>query len=376
MRSSIKIPVSRPKITNFDANAVAKAVKSTFIGGGPLISRLENKIAHYCGRKYGVCVANGTQALYIALKSLDLPKGSKILVPSFTIISALFAIYQCGYDPVFVDVNEKTWNVDIRKVELALSQHVDAALLVETYASSPPMSHIVNMLKKHNIPVIEDSAEGFGGSYNGKKFGSFGDVSILSLYVNKLITTGEGGVVLTDSDSLYTKICLLRNLFFDKERSFIHRELSGNSRITNYQAALGLSQFKRIDKFYNYRKYLYERYLDLLKEYKEYIKFQYIPYNIESSYWVFPILLQKKSGYTATQFLSELNKKNIEARHFFYPLDKQPFLSSDKGINSSVSYHLWLYGLYIPMGNGIHEEEVIKTVQEVKNILLKREKEG
>lgn len=372
MRIPDKIPVSRPSISKADIKAVEKAVKSTFVASGSNIIEFENKLAEYCGRKFAVAVSSGTSALLIGLKAFNLPVGSEVLVPSFTIVSAIYAIIACGCDPVFVDIDDKTWNIDDRFLEKLLKNNIKAAIIVQTYASSPPMSKIYTLLKKHNIPMLEDTAEGFGGEENKKKFGSFGKISVLSFYANKLITTGEGGMILTDERELYERLCSLRNLFFDKERKFIHHELSGNHRMTNYQAALGLSQLKQISQFYNHRKILYSRYLECLNDLHEYIQFQYIEEDVKSSYWVFPILLQRKALFSAAQFIEALEKEKVEARHFFYPLDKQPFLSKNYHINSKISYNLWQHGLYLPLGNGITVKEVEKVSRIVRKILKER----
>ena len=369
MNISDKIPVSRPSISKADIQAVERAVKSTFIAAGPNVIEFENKLAEHCGRKFAVAVSSGTSALLIGLKAFNLPSGSKVLVSSFTIVSALYAIIAGGYIPVFVDINEKTWNVDECLLDKLVKNDIKAAIIVQTYASSPPMWKIYTMLKKYNIPMLEDTAEGLGGEDKRKKFGSFGKISILSFYANKLISTGEGGMILTDEKELYERACSLRNLFFDKERKFIHRELSGNHRMTNYQAALGLSQLKQIAFFYNHRKKLYSRYLTLLNDLQEYIQFQYIPKDIKSSYWVFPLLLQRKAHFTAAQFIEALAEKKVEARHFFYPLDKQPFLPEDYQIDSKISYNLWRDGLYLPLGNGIKLKEVEKVSQIVRKLL-------
>lgn len=372
MRTSPKIPVSRPAIDKTDIRNVALTVKSTYIATGPSISEFESRIAQYCGRKYAVAVTSGTSALLLALKALNLPPKSKVLVPTFTIVSALYAILLCDCVPVFTDVNGKTWNIDDALLEEYIKKDIKAAIIIQTYASSPPMEKVSTLLKRHNIPMIEDTAEGFGGEENGKKFGSFGRLSILSFYANKLITTGEGGMILTDEKKMHERLCNLRNLFFDQERKFIHKELSGNYRMTNFQAALGLSQLKQIFSFYNHRHLLYLRYLELLGDLTEYIQFQYIPKKVKSSYWVFPILLRERANYNATEFIEVLGKKGVEARHFFYSLDKQPFLETEYRINAKISYNLWRNGLYLPLGNGITRKEVETVCRIVRKFLKER----
>lgn len=362
------IPVSRPAISKQDITAVTETLSKTYVAGGPQLPAFEQAIAAYCGRKYAVAVSNATSALYIALRALQFPPGSKILLPSFTIVSLLHAVILCGHTPVFIDVNKSTWNVTLEDIKKVLHKKIAAAIIPETYASAGPMSEIEEIFKKHKIPLIEDAAEGFGGSYKGKKFGSFGDISVLSFYANKLITTGEGGIVLSDDKNIYERCMSLRNLCFDKERRFIHNDVSGNYRMTNLQAALGLSQFSRIITFYAHRKRLYNLYLKLLVPLEEScITFQTIPKEVESSYWVFPVLL-KANSFKATDVINRLQKGGVESRHFFYPLSDQPFLKGEKS-ESPVSISLWKKGLYLPVGNGISEEDVRTSSNTIIHVL-------
>lgn len=367
MKGSRLIPVSRPLITHKDIQSVQKAVSSTFIAGGKFIPEFEKALANYCGRRFGVAVTNATSALYLAVKALSLPSKSKILIPAFTIVSVLHAVLQNGHTPDFVDVDPETWNVSLSSVKRSLIKGIKAAIIPETFSSSPLMDQIQSLLKKNNIPLIEDAAEGFGGSCRNKPFGSFGEMSILSFYANKLISTGEGGMILTDNKSLYERLTSLRNLCFDRDRKFIHQELSGNYRLTNIQAALGLSQFNRIHSMYQHRKRLYQIYLENLnKNSNKYFAFQKIPPQIKSSYWVFPVLLQNFSEEKTLTLMNKLFKKGIESRHFFYPLNKQPFLAGNHKFNS-VSLDLYNRGIYLPLGNGVSEKEVRTSAK----ILLK-----
>src|SRR3989338_1099195 len=364
------IPVSRPLISQKDIQFVEKALSSTYVAGGEFIPQFESAVSKYCGRKYAVAVTNATSALYLAVRALTLPPGSKILIPSFTIVSVLHAVLLNGCIPQFIDVDPRTWNVSRESVEQSRSSGIKAAIIPETYASAPPMEEIQILMEKNKIPLIEDAAEGFGGSCRNKPFGSFGEMSILSFYANKLITTGEGGMILTDKKSLYDRLALLRNLYFDPDRKFIHRFLSGNYRMTNLQAALGLSQFYRIQSMYQYRKKLYQIYLEnLKKDSHKYFDFQKIPSQIKSSYWVFPVLLRNFSEKKTLSLMKKLLKNGIESRHFFYPLDKQPLLKSKNKFNS-VSLNLFSKGIYLPLGNAISENEV-RTSSKISLKLLR-----
>ena len=198
-------------------------------------------------------------------------------------------------------------------------------------------------------------------------------MSVLSFYGNKLITTGEGGMVLTNDDHLYSRLCALRNLFFDIERRFIHAELCGNHRMSGCQASLGLSQIKRIDIFLEHRRTLYSLYLDLLGDVTEFVDFQCIPDSICSSCWVFPILLKESVPIDAPQFISAAQNMGIEMRNFFYPLDRQPCVTKKLSPSSEVSYLLSKRGLYLPLGNGISVAEVRRVADAVKTLLYSLE---
>lgn len=366
------IPVSRPDLSAVDAEAVARVVESTFVAGGPEIAKFESEVAARCRRRYGVAVSNGTSALVLAVGALNLPPGSRILIPAFTIVSCLYAVVLNGHIPVFMDISQETWNLDLSDIRQMLRDRpVDAAIVVETYSSAPPIRGIYQLLQEHKIPMIEDAAEGFGGSEDGQPFGSFGDMSILSFYVNKLVTTGEGGMVLTDDPDVCDRLRSLRNLYFDQDRRFIHAEYSGNYRMSNLQAALGLSQLQRIDNFYAHRRHLYHLYLSLFSELEPFVQTQLIPFNIESSYWVFPIVLREGARYEAVDFIKLLKDHGVEARHFFYPLDRQPCLDAAVVHSSGVSYKLWSRGLYLPLGNGITEEEVRTSARVVRELLTR-----
>src|SRR3989338_4374236 len=358
MKAKQFIPVSRPEISSSDIEAVKLAVASSFIAGGDNIPKLETAVAGYCRRQYAVAVTNATSALFLAVKALDLPPRTKILIPAFTIISVLQAVVSNGHIPYFSEVDKETWNLTYEDVEKAIKKGIKAAIIPQTYASAPPMVEIAQLMYKHKLSLIEDAAEGFGGSQMGKLFGSFGLLSILSFYANKLISTGEGGMVLTDNKKLAVRLLSLRNLSFDHDRRFIHKEISGNYRLTNIQAALGLSQFKRINSFYSHRQRLYDLYLRLLEGWKKkMLNFQKIPQSIKSSYWVFPVLLAGFNRKKTQSLMDNLLSEGIETRHFFFSLNLQPAFKT-RHFTPSTSLKLWQSGIYLPLGNGIKEKEV------------------
>lgn len=363
------IPVSRPDLNVDDVRAVAEAVEAGDVAGGAQGSAFEAGVAAACKRAYGIGCTNGTAAMALALQALDVPRGAPVLVPAFTIVSALYAIHSAGHVPLIVDVDPVTWNVDLPGIERGIEHGAAAALLVETYCGAPPMARASELLASAGIPMLEDAAEGFGGAQGERPFGSFGEISTVSFYANKLVTTGEGGMVLTDSPEFAARVRSLRNLAFGPERNFVHTALAGNFRLSNLQAALGLSQLRRMEAFRAHRRRLYERYLDRLGDLVPLIQFQKISLDVHSSYWVFPVVVAEESGWVAAGLITHLREAGVEARHFFHPLDSQPFLSENIAEPCPVSLRLWRQGLYLPMGNGITEEEVEVSANALRQVL-------
>ena len=270
------IPVSRPNINKADQDYVNKySLKKIKIANSNLVTQFEKKISILCNRKYAIAVNSGTTALHAALASLNLKKGSKVLIPDFSIISVLNAVLNNNLIPVFAEVDINTFNIEYESIKKKLTNHnIKAAIIVSTYNSAPEFDKIIKLFKKNNIKLIEDAAESFGGTYINKPFGSLGDLSILSFYSNKLITTGEGGMILTNNTKYYNFIKNYKNLFFNSKRNFIHKNIGNNFRISSIQASLGLSQLNRINKFINIRKKFYDLYIKKLD--KKYINFQKI----------------------------------------------------------------------------------------------------
>lgn len=361
------IPVSRPKIDNLDCDYVLKqSLEKNKIATTDLIEEFEKLVSKKCLRNYGIAVSSGTSALEIAVASLNLKPGSKILIPSFTIVSVLNAVLKNKCKPVFVNVNYNNYNIDFDNLEnLINNQNIKACIIVSTYNSSPMMDKISNLLKRNKIKFIEDAAESFGGKFQNKPFGSFGDISILSFYSNKIITTGEGGMILTNNYKFAEFAKKYRNLFFNNRRNFTHDKIGNNNRLTSMQASLGISQLKKINSFLKHRKKLYEIYINELTQEK--FQFQEINKNISlPSYWVMPIVLKGKNN--SKKIIEELHQKNIQTRHFFYPLNKQPFINKENNSSDLNAWKLFKKGLYLPLGNGITEQEVFYVVKSLKKI--------
>ena len=251
LRSNNKIifPVSIPYISQRDINSVNKVLKNGWISSdGPEVRKFESKFSKFIGRKYSVTVSSGTAALEIAIKALGIKKNDEVLIPNFTIISNALAVVKQQAKPVPVDCNLENWNIDINQLENKINKKTKAIIITHIYSFANDMDKILKICRKNNIFVIEDAAEVIGLKYKNKKCGSFGDISTFSFYANKQITTGEGGMISVNKLALYNKCKSLRNLCFGKLNRFNHDDIGWNYRMTNIQAALGLSQIKNINK--------------------------------------------------------------------------------------------------------------------------------
>jgi len=369
------IAVNTPLITEEDAIAVYKTVKSGWISStGSQINKFEEKISKFVNRKYAAAVSNGTAALEIAVKSLNLKKGDEVLLPSFTIISCANAIIKNFLTPILVESDLNTWNVKIEDIEKKITKKTKAILLPHIYGFPNDMDKIIDICKKKNLYLIEDASEMLGQKYKNKPCGSFGDVSTFSFYANKHITTGEGGMILTNEKNFIERIRKLRNLSFGEVNRFNHTDISWNYRYTNKQDSLCLNKKKKINKNIKKKKYIGNFYFNSLKDEKKIIiqpnKLDYA----ENIYWVFGILLKKNSLKYKNFIQKELLKKKIETRPFFWPMHKQiifkklKIFGNEKYTNAE---YLSNNGFYLPSGLNLKLNELKYIVKNVKKIINK-----
>ncbi len=357
------IPVNTPLINESDALAVYNSIKSGWISSeGPNVKKFETKIAKYIGRKYASAVSSGTAALEVAIKSLSLKKGDEVILPAFTIISNVNAIIKTGAKPVVVDVDIKTWNIKIEDIEKKINKNTRCLMLPHIYGLTNNMDRILKIVKKNKLFLIEDAAEVFGLKYKNKYCGSFGDISILSFYANKHITTGEGGMLLTNNPKLNDKIINYKNLCFGKGQDrFKNSDIGWNYRYTNLQASLGLNQLKRINNIIKKKFHIGNYYYKHFKNLKNIIlQPNKLPY-CKNIYWVFGIVVKKKSKIKIEDVIKKLNQKNIGTRPFFWPVHKQKFLIKNKYIKRirlPNSEYIANNGFYIPSGLGLNSKEL------------------
>lgn len=368
------IPVNEPLLDGNEKKYLNECIDTGWISSeGPFIYKFEEKFAEKVGRKYAISVTNGTAAIDVAVSALGIEKGDEVIVPSFTIISCLMQIVRLGAIPVLVDSDSSTWNIDVGKIEEKITKKTKAILVVHIYGLPVDMNPVLEIAKKYNLKVIEDAAEELGQTYLNKPCGSFGDVSTFSFYPNKHLTTGEGGMVVTDSSEIAENCRELRNLCFQEgKRRFLHNRLGWNLRMTNLQAAVGLAQLERLSEFTQIKRQIGRSYQELLADCRA-IQLPADATNYaENIYWVFGIVLSSEINLEAAELIKKLGEKRVGARPFFWPMNKQPVFNQMglfKNESHPVAENLALKGLYLPSGLALKKEQQIEVADKLKEIL-------
>lgn len=361
------IPVAEPSLGEEELLNITEAVKSGWISSkGKFIEEFEGGFARYCGVKFGIASSNGTVALHLALKALGINKGDEVIVPDLTFIATANAVTYCNAMPIFVDSHPEYWCIDPEKVEEKITHKTKAIIPVHLYGHPCDMDAIMDIAEDHSLYVIEDAAEAHGAEYKGRKVGSFGDVSCFSFYGNKIITTGEGGMCLTDNEELRENIRALRDHAMDPNKRYWHDVVGFNYRMTNMQAAIGVAQLTKINQFIEKKRQIAGWY----KEGLEYLANQgLITLHPEMSwakcvYWMYSILVEDKFGTTRDELIQLLEKKGIETRPFFYPIHVlPPYKAYDNTLNLNLAKSISLKGLNLPSSPTLEKNEVDYIVE-------------
>ncbi|HYB03114.1 MAG TPA: DegT/DnrJ/EryC1/StrS family aminotransferase [Nitrososphaerales archaeon] len=358
----MKIPVSTPSLIETDFKFVDDAIRSGWISGskGTYIDKFESDFAAFCGVKYGVAASSGSTALHLATSVLDLSPEDEVIVPTFTNIATVLSVVYAGGKPVLVDSDPEIWGMDARLIERKITKKTRAIIPVHIYGHPVDMDEIMKLSKDYNLVVIEDGAEAHGAEYKGRKIGGIGQIGCFSFYANKIITTGEGGMVVTDDEQYRKKAKTLSNLAFSDAARYRHEYLGFNYRLSNVLAALGCSQLSRIEELVSTKRWMGERYNSLLRGIDS------LQTPVEKSwaknvYWMYGIVLKESFGMTRDELRNFLSQKGIETRAFFYPMHLQPAFNN-KGLflgeHYPVSEKLSNHGLYLPSGLTITNEEI------------------
>ena len=364
------IPVNIPLVNGNEKKYLNECIDTGWISSeGPFVNQFEDQFASRVQRNFAVAVSSGTAALDVAVEALRIGSGDEVIIPAFTIISCIGQVIRSGATPVLVDCDPLTWNMDINQVEEKITGNTKAIMVVHIFGLPVDIEPLLEIAKNNNIKIIEDAAEMLGQTYNEKPCGSFGDISTFSFYPNKLITTGEGGMLVTNDEQLADDCRSLRNLCFQPKKRFVHERLGWNYRMTNLQAALGLAQLERLDEFVQRKRSMGKKYTQGLRVLNEVqLPLEKTDY-AENIYWVFGLVLDDSIGFDAEEAIKMLGEKGIGCRPFFCPMNQQPVLR-EMGffINESypVAERLYKQGFYIPSGTALTSEHI----NHVTNILI------
>lgn len=367
------VPVNQPLLDGREREYVLACIDSGWISSeGPFVTEFEQKFASRVGRRYGVAVANGSLALDAAVVALGIGAGDEVVMPSFTIISCAAAVFRAGARAVLVDSDPITWNMDVSQLERRITSRTRAIMVVHIYGLPVDMEPVMRIAARHRLAVIEDAAEMHGQTYRGRPCGSFGDLSTFSFYPNKHVTTGEGGMIVTDDAQLAARCRSLRNLCFKPERRFVHDELGWNLRMTNLQAALGLAQLERLDEFVRRKRAMGALYNDLLRDVKRIqIPLPHTEY-ADNIYWVYGIVLDESAGFDAREAMRRLGDRGIGTRPFFWGMHEQPvFLKQGHFLAERypITENLARRGFYVPSGLALTREQIERTASAVKQLM-------
>lgn len=361
------IPVNEPLLGERELELVTDCVRSGWISSaGRYLDEFEQGWANYCGRRHGIAVSNGTTALVAAVAALDLKPGDEVIMPSFTIISCALAVVYAGGTPVLVDSDPDTWCPDAEAMVERIGLRTRAIMPVHIYGHPVDMDPVLAAAERDGLRIIEDAAEVHGAEYYSarsgawRRCGSLGDLSTFSFYANKLLTTGEGGMVVTDDDELAEFVRRYRNLCFVPPRRFVHHELGNNYRMTNLQAALGVAQLERMDEIVARKRWMGQAYGERLRD----IEAIQLPVEREWArqvYWMYGLVLRDDVPFDAFELADRLAAAGVQTRPFFVGMHEQPALHA-RGLFAGESYpvaeRLARRGLYLPSGLTLTEEQV------------------
>ena len=325
------IPIAEPDLSGNELNYVEECVTSTWISSaGAFIKKFEKSFASFHGMNHATTCSNGTAALHLALAALDLKKGDEVIVPDLTFVSTANVVAFCGATPVLVDVDKETWNIDPEQVQKKITPKTKAIIPVHLFGNPCDMDAIMKIAKEHNLVVIEDCAESLGAKYDDKLTGTFGDIACFSFYGNKTLTTGEGGMCMTNDKALFDKMNLLKNHGMTKEKRYWHEMVAFNYRMTNLQAAIGLAQMERLPSFIKKREEIANTYRELLKDVPG-ISFQKVSEKAKPVFWMVSIVAEEKD-----ELVKALQKAEIDTRPIFHPLHSLPIYKEDKDYPNST----------------------------------------
>ena len=368
-----KVPLSRPDITEAEIEAVSEVLRTPNLSLGPKLAEFEKAFCQYVGRRYAVAVNSGTSGLFLCLEAMGIRPGDEVITTPFTFIATSNTIMMTGAKPVFVDIDPASLNIDSAKIEKAITSKTKAIMPVEVFGNPAGMDKVCDIARKHNLRVVEDSCEGLGSILDGKKVGVFGDICVFAFYPNKQMTTGEGGMILTDDEHLAQMCASLRNQGRGRGAGWLaHQRLGYNYRLCDINCALGIVQLSRIEEFVEKRRAVARMYKQLLAG-DDRIEVPDEPKGVRMSWFVFVIRLRK--GYTKTQrdaLLKKLIERGIQVSNYFPPVHLQPFMVEQFGYKEGdfpITESVCERTIALPFHNNLSAEEAELVCKELRACL-------
>lgn len=365
------IPQIQPWIDKDDLQEIQKVIASTFVSENEATRQFEKMIQDFTGAKHVIAYANGTLALAAALMVLGVKPGDEVIVPDMTFIATANAVILAGATPVFCDIEEKGWQISLKEIQLKITSKTKGIIPVHLYGVSSEMNSILALAKKHNLFVLEDAAESIGTTYNGKHVGTLGEVGMISFYANKIITTAEGAVLLTNDENLAKELYKIKNHGREKKGIFVHESIGYNFSFSDLHAALGISQMKKLPLILKKKAEIWNNYYEAFKNVPEIFMYR-TPENISPVYWFTNIEVDD-----AEALENFLKSAKIGSRRFFYPLHMQPcyqlreaqaLSDSDAFSNSSAVYKR---GLSLPSSYSLNPEQQNYVISKVLEFFAK-----
>jgi len=358
------IPIAKPSLGEEELKNVIQAFKEGWISSkGRFVQEFEEKFSDYLGAKYGVATSNGTAALHLALEALGISAGDEVIVPTLTFIATANSVKYTGAKPIFVDSHPNYWCIDPKEVEQHITSRAKAIIPVHLYGHPSDMGKIMDIAEAHELFVIEDAAEAHGAEYKKKKVGSFGNIACFSFYGNKIVTTGEGGICLTDNEELAQKMRILRDHGEDLNRKYWYNVIGFNYRMTNLQAAIGVAQLEKLDEFIRVKRQLAQFYNELLKDVNGISLPPEEPW-AKNVYWMYSVLIEDDYSLTRDELIEEYRQEYIETRPFFNPIHTMPLYRSRE--SHPVAEKLSKKGINLPSFIELKKEGIERIAEIIR----------
>ncbi|OHA18458.1 MAG: hypothetical protein A2664_00755 [Candidatus Taylorbacteria bacterium RIFCSPHIGHO2_01_FULL_46_22b] len=376
MTSSKKenVPVNEPLLSKEAAANVAQAMESRWLSSqGPFVKQFEEDYAKRFGVKYAVTTTSGTSALHLALAALNVGKEDEVIVPAFTMAAVWLAVMYTGAKPVFVDCTPDTYNIDPTQIESKISSRTKAIIVVHIYGHSADMDPILAIAKKNKLKIVEDAAEAHGGEYKGQLCGTMGDIGTFSFMANKIITTGEGGMTITNNEEYADRLRRYKDFCYSPQKRFIHTDVGYNYRMGNLQAAVGCGELANLSKYIEIKEKMAEKYAGLLGNIAG-LRLPITLSGVKNVYWMYAILIDdQKFGMNKDALRATLKERGIDTRDFFYPPEEQPFLIDRNLVTEKFPQtdYASKHGLYLPSGLAISDEQIERVAEEIRDIAKK-----